>query len=147
MAAVQTSTSPAAQPREDCEPQDPQKTSFNASDDVEDDVEKQAHDNNTQADDSTLPSPTKTPPEEETKDPNLVEFDGPDDPGSPKNFGVGRKIAITCAFGAMSFVVTFSSSIFSVAIEPVAIEYGVTTLTSTLGVTVFLLVCLIFCDV
>lgn len=71
---------------------------------------------------------------------DLVVFDGPEDPDNPKNWSSKRKIAITISMGLMTFVVTFSSSIFSVAIEPVSKEYDIGTVTATLGVSLFLLV-------
>ena len=86
------------------------------------------------------PGTTPAKQDEKSSDPNIIEFDGPDDPGNPKNWSTGRKIAITCAFGMLSFVVTFSSSIWSVTVEPVSREFGVSTLVVTLGVTLFLLV-------
>ena len=90
------------------------------------DVEKQAETNAPAAATATA------------KDPNLVEFDGPDDPGNPKNWSARRRTFITIAMGLMTFVVTFSSSIFAVAIEPVSIEYGVEKVIATLGVAFFL---------
>jgi DHA1 family multidrug resistance protein-like MFS transporter len=75
----------------------------------------------------------------EKQDPNLVEFDGPGDLGNPKNWTVAKRGAATVSMGLMTFVVTFASSIFSVAIERVAEEYNVGTVTSTLGVSLFLL--------
>lgn len=39
----------------------------------------------------------------------------------------------------MTFVVTFASTIFSVAVEPVAEEYSISRTTATLGVSLFLL--------
>ena len=77
---------------------------------------------------------------EEETDPSLVEFDGPDDPDNPKNWTARRRAVITVSMGLMTFVVTFSSSIFADAIEPVSKEYNIGTVTSTLGVTFFLLV-------
>lgn len=71
---------------------------------------------------------------------DLVDFDGPDDPDNPKNWPKWRKWLITSSMGWMTFVVTFSSSIFSVAVEPVAEEYGVSTVVATLGVALFLFV-------
>lgn len=88
--------------------------------------------------DEEKPQAEQLPP----RDPNLVEFDGPDDPGNPKNWSVKRRTAITISMGMMTFVVTFSSSIFAVAIEPVSREFGIGEVVSTLGVTFFLLVCL-----
>ncbi|EXJ79456.1 hypothetical protein A1O3_08958 [Capronia epimyces CBS 606.96] len=70
---------------------------------------------------------------------DLVEFDGPDDPENPKNWSVMRRCTITAAMGAMTFVVTFASSIYSVAIIPVAHEYDISNVTSVLGVSLFLL--------
>ncbi|KIX06751.1 uncharacterized protein Z518_04727 [Rhinocladiella mackenziei CBS 650.93] len=60
---------------------------------------------------------------------DLVEFDGPDDPENPQNWFKGKKWAITGAMGGMTFVVTFSSSIHSVAIP------SVSYVASTLGVS------------
>ncbi len=62
------------------------------------DVEKQAI--------QDLP-PSAPPPE---KDPDLVEFDGPRDPGNPLNWPVRKRIAITLSMGMMTFVVTFGKS-------------------------------------
>ncbi|KIW20841.1 hypothetical protein PV08_01419 [Exophiala spinifera] len=69
----------------------------------------------------------------------LVEFGGPDDPDNPKNWSRARRWRITLAMGGMAFVVTFSSSIFAVVISPVAAQYSIGTVTSTLGVSLFLL--------
>lgn len=71
----------------------------------------------------------------------LVEFDGPNDPGNPKNFTKRRKWAITFSVGWLTFVVTFASSIFSVATDSVSQEFDVDRVVSTLGVSLFLLVC------
>ena len=77
--------------------------------------------------------------EKSATDPNLVKFDGPDDLGNPKNWSVRKRGAATISMGLMTFVVTFASSVFSVAIEQVAKEYHIGTVTSTLGVSLFLL--------
>ena len=71
----------------------------------------------------------------------LVEFDGPSDPDNPKNFSTRRKWAITFSVGWLTFVVTFASSIFSVATDSVSKEFDVDRVVSTLGVSLFLLVC------
>jgi DHA1 family multidrug resistance protein-like MFS transporter len=71
---------------------------------------------------------------------DLVEFDGPNDPGNPKNWPKWRKWAITVSMGLMTFAVTFSSSIFSVAVAPVAEEFHISTVASTFGVALFLFV-------
>ncbi|KAK5084968.1 hypothetical protein LTR70_006243 [Exophiala xenobiotica] len=79
------------------------------------------------------------PPDQPPKPrPDLVEFDGPDDPGNPKNWSKKRRWIITISGSALTFTVTFSSSIFSVAIDPVAEQYDISKVTSTLGVSLFL---------
>ena len=96
---------------------------------------------------STITTPGHRDPEKDVHDiptappsrPDLVEFDGPNDPDNPKNWTKKRRWAVTLSGAALTFTVTFSSSIFSVAINPVAKEYHIGTVTSTLGVSLFLL--------
>jgi DHA1 family multidrug resistance protein-like MFS transporter len=70
----------------------------------------------------------------------LVEFDGPDDPGNPKNWTQKKRWAITVCMGLLVFTVTFASSIFSVNIRVVQEKFDVTMVTATLGVALFVLV-------
>ena len=70
----------------------------------------------------------------------LVEFDGPNDPGNPKNWTPKRRWAITVSMGLMVFTVTFASSIFSVNISVIVEKFNVTLVTATLGVALFVLV-------
>ena len=76
----------------------------------------------------------------EAKDSWLVEFDSPDDPDNPKNWSVKRRTIVSAVMGLMTFVVTFSSSLFAVCIEPVAEQFNNGIETATLGVSLFLLV-------
>ncbi|KAK0346899.1 hypothetical protein LTR91_021349 [Friedmanniomyces endolithicus] len=79
------------------------------------DVEKQAI--------QDLP-PSAPPPE---KDPDLVEFDGPQDPGNPLNWPVRKRIAITLSMGMMTFVVTFETKGFvlgPICFGPASEVYG-----------------------
>lgn len=71
----------------------------------------------------------------------LVEFDGPDDPGNPKNWTPRRRWCITISMGLMVFTVTFASSIFSVNLGVIVDKFDVTIVTATLGVALFVLVC------
>lgn len=73
------------------------------------------------------------------KDPNLIEWDGPDDPGNPMNWPRRKKWIVTMVLGTMTFVVTFASSVFSTATFPTAKEYGVSTEVTTLGTSLFVL--------
>lgn len=70
---------------------------------------------------------------------NVVDFDGADDPANPKNFSTAKKWTITASMGWMTFVVTFASTVFSVAVDPIAEEYDISKTTATLGVSLFLL--------
>lgn len=73
--------------------------------------------------------------DEKSQDPNLVEFDGPDDLGNPQNFSKGKKWMITIMLSFMTLTITFSSSVFSTAILIVAKKYHVGTEVATLGVS------------
>jgi len=68
-------------------------------------------------------------------DPNLVVFDGPDDPANPQNFSKGKKWMITILLSLMTLTITFSSSVFSTAILAVSKKYHVGTEVGTLGVS------------
>jgi DHA1 family multidrug resistance protein-like MFS transporter len=70
---------------------------------------------------------------------HLVEFDGPNDPGNPKNWTTKRRWAITISMGLLVFTVTFASSIFSVNIRVVQEKFNVELVTATLGVALFVL--------
>lgn len=77
--------------------------------------------------------------EKEKKDPNLIEWDGPNDPENPMNWAVSKKWRVTIAMGLMTFCVTFASSVFSNATVPVATLFGVSTEVTTLGTSLFVL--------
>jgi hypothetical protein len=70
---------------------------------------------------------------EAAKDPNLVEWDGPDDPENPMNWPSNKKLIVTCFLALLTFVVTFASSVFSNATIPVSELFHVSPLVSTLG--------------
>ncbi|KAL1965737.1 hypothetical protein VTN77DRAFT_5237 [Rasamsonia byssochlamydoides] len=67
------------------------------------------------------------------KDPNLVEWDGPDDPENPQNFSRMRKWLITMILSTLTVWITFSSSVFSEATLVTAKEYHVATEVTTLA--------------
>jgi DHA1 family multidrug resistance protein-like MFS transporter len=118
-----TPTSSARAPTDDEKPRE----SFGAPNDPNDalaDVEKGRSDDE---------------PPQTTEDRVLVEFDGPNDPGNPKNWTAKRRWAITISMGLLVFTVTFASSIFSVNIRTVQELYNVELVTATLGVALFVL--------
>lgn len=77
---------------------------------------------------------------EPVQDRYLVDFNGPNDPGNPKNWTPKRRWAITISMGLMVFTVTFASSIFSVNIGVIVDKFDVDLVTATLGVALFVLV-------
>lgn len=77
--------------------------------------------------------------EDDEKDPNLVTWDGDDDPGNPQNFKPWKKWLITCTTGIMTFTVTFASSVFSTATQVTALEFGVSSEVMVLGTSLFVL--------
>jgi DHA1 family multidrug resistance protein-like MFS transporter len=76
---------------------------------------------------------TRSAEEQKDKDPNLVEWDGPDDPENPQNFSRGRKWLITMILSTLTVWITFSSSVFSEATMVTAEEYHVSTEVMTLA--------------
>nr|KMM72067.1 vitamin B6 transporter bsu1 [Coccidioides posadasii RMSCC 3488] len=66
-------------------------------------------------------------------DSNLVDWDGPSDPENPMNWGLAKKWYITMMMSAMTFCITFSSSVFSQATAVTAKVYGVSTEVTTLA--------------
>ena len=75
--------------------------------------------------------------EEPPKDPNLIVWDGPNDPENPMNWPASKKWIVTVCLGLMTFCVTFASSVFSNATVPVSVEFGVSTEVTTLGTSLF----------
>lgn len=73
------------------------------------------------------------------KDPNLVDWDGPDDPENPQNFSTLRKWIITVTMSSMTMWITFASSVFSTATRVTAKEFNVSNEVMVLGtsLTVF----------
>lgn len=77
--------------------------------------------------------------EEQANDPNLIEWDGPDDPENPMNWAPRKKWIVTIMLGLMTFCVTFASSVFADATFAVSEEFHVSTEVSTLGTSLFVL--------
>ena len=96
------------------------------------------------------PSPDveKDPPD--GKDPSLIQptiwpndvvgWDGPNDPLNPQNWSKSKKYTVTVFYSSMTFCITFSSSVFSVATLITAKEYGVSAEVMTLGTSLFVFV-------
>lgn len=72
-------------------------------------------------------------------DPNLIVFDGPDDPDNPQNWPRQKKWQITVIMGLMTLCITFASSVFSTATRVTATQFHVSTEVMTLGTSLFVL--------
>ncbi|MCJ1370884.1 hypothetical protein MMC20_002098 [Loxospora ochrophaea] len=77
--------------------------------------------------------------QDEGRDPNVIEWDGPDDPENPQNWPKWRKYLVTIALSLTTFCITFSSSVFSTATEATAQAFGVSEEVTTLGTSLFVL--------
>ncbi|TAQ91174.1 hypothetical protein B7494_g544 [Chlorociboria aeruginascens] len=64
-------------------------------------------------------------PKPPAPDPNIVTWDGPDDPENPMNFSAARKGLITMTMASLTFVITLASSIQSPGTPQVAKKFGV----------------------
>ena len=82
---------------------------------------------------------TNQPPEKQEKDPNLVVWDGPDDPENPLNYPLWRKWVITMALAGTALWVTFASSIFASATVKAAMHFHVSLEVMTLGTSLMVL--------
>ncbi|KAK8202200.1 Citrinin biosynthesis cluster MFS transporter mrr1 [Zalaria obscura] len=76
---------------------------------------------------------------EDQKDPNLVDWDGPDDPENPQNWKPWKKWLYTFTLGFMTFAITFASSVFSTATNVTAQMFGVSSEVMVLGTSLFVL--------
>ena len=73
------------------------------------------------------------PKDEPASDPNLVGWDGPDDPENPHNMPLWRKWLLTMTMSSMTMWMTFASSVFSTATTVTAEEFNVSTEVMTLA--------------
>lgn len=83
-------------------------------------------------------APPPAPAPAEKKDPDLVDWDGPDDPENPQNWSRFRKWVVTWTCVILSINVTFASSAPSSAQAPIAAEFGVSHEVSYLVTSLFL---------
>ncbi|KAF9637313.1 putative mfs multidrug protein [Lasiodiplodia theobromae] len=99
------------------------------SDSTDDDIERQEQDRGVQ----------KEGANQEARDPNLVVWNGPEDPDNPMNWPQWYKWLITGTLGMMTFCITFASSVFSTATMVTAQVFNVSTEVMTLGTSLFVL--------
>ncbi|OJD18634.1 hypothetical protein AJ78_01330 [Emergomyces pasteurianus Ep9510] len=82
---------------------------------------------------------TRFPDTNTAQDPNLVQWEGPSDPGNPFNWSLSKKWYTTAIMSGVSFFATFSSSVFSAATRQTAEEFHVSELVMTLATSLFLI--------
>ncbi|KAF2769076.1 putative MFS multidrug transporter [Teratosphaeria nubilosa] len=70
-------------------------------------------------------------------DPDIVTWDGPDDPENPQNWPLKLKIWISICTGVLTWVVSFGSSVFSATTSVTAEEFGVSEEVMILSVTLY----------
>ncbi|KAF4972816.1 hypothetical protein FSARC_716 [Fusarium sarcochroum] len=59
-------------------------------------------------------------------DPNVVNWDGPDDPANPQNWSMKKKTITVIIVSSITFVTPLASSIFAPSIEQVMVEFNST---------------------
>lgn len=64
-------------------------------------------------------------PDKEKKDPNLVTWDGPDDPANPKNWSTKRKWAATLVVSSFTFISPVVSSMVAPSLDAMSADLGV----------------------
>ncbi|RFU23826.1 hypothetical protein B7463_g12514, partial [Scytalidium lignicola] len=83
-----------------------------------------------------------TPDEEEKRGPvrsGPVDWDGPNDPGNPRNFSTPKKVFITANLAVLVSIVTFASSVLSPATASLAKEFAISKEVSILVTSLFVL--------
>lgn len=73
----------------------------------------------------------------EKHDPDLVDWDGPNDPANPMNFSKARKWWISILTALLTFVISFGSSVFSATTTVTAEHFGASQEVMILGVTLY----------
>jgi len=69
---------------------------------------------------------TRSTRSKKDQDPNLVAWDGPDDPANPKNWSMKRKWAATVIVSSFTFISPVSSSMVAPALGAMSADLGVT---------------------
>lgn len=60
------------------------------------------------------------------QDPNIVDFDGPDDPQNPMNWGFTKKWGMVLLISAITFLTPLASSMFAPGVPEVMRDFGST---------------------
>jgi hypothetical protein len=108
------------------------------SSDLEKGAQSQAQ--STHTDERTLSGDASIQEPPEPRDPNLVDWDGPDDPANPQNWAASRKWGIIAALGAVTLITPLASSFFAPGVPQVLRTFHETSNTiATFVVSVYIL--------
>ena len=78
--------------------------------------------------------------EAEARDPNIVDWDGPDDPANPQNWPAKKKWGIIAALGAITLITPLASSFFAPGVPQVLRTFNETSnMMATFVVSVYIL--------
>ncbi|KAH9907202.1 polyamine transporter 1 [Xylariomycetidae sp. FL2044] len=75
----------------------------------------------------------------ENPEPNLVDWDGPEDPANPQNWSWQKKLWTTLMASICTLTVSFGSSVLAPAIGVLGEEYDVSDTVATLSITLYVL--------
>ncbi|MCJ1288729.1 hypothetical protein MMC34_000258 [Xylographa carneopallida] len=67
----------------------------------------------------------------------LIDWDGRDDPGNPKNWSFGTKVYATAVPALFAFVVTLGTSIYSAGVEQVMEHFNISQTVAILGISLY----------
>ncbi|KAJ8102607.1 major facilitator superfamily domain-containing protein [Lipomyces tetrasporus] len=73
----------------------------------------------------------------DSKNPDVVGWDGPNDPANPFNWPNRKKWRITLIVALVTFCVAFASSVFTAGISSIAEEFHISSTVATLGLTLY----------
>ncbi|OQD69968.1 hypothetical protein PENDEC_c028G00550 [Penicillium decumbens] len=77
---------------------------------------------------------------EEARDPNIVDWDGPDDPENPLNWTAKRKVTATVSIALITLLTPLGSSMFAPGVGQLVVDFKITSIElSSFVVSVYLL--------
>lgn len=99
-----------------------------------------SHAASTYTDERTLSSDVRGEPEVAAPNPNIVDWDGPDDPANPLNWSAKKKWGIIGSIGVVTLITPLASSFFAPGVPQVLKTFNVTSdLMSAFVVSVYIL--------
>jgi hypothetical protein len=104
------------------------------------DQEKDWETTPTPPNDEENPQPQEEEGRDKQGDPNIVDWDGTNDPENPRNWSTGYKSWITCQLGMLALSASLGSSIIAPAEKEIAKYVGVSTEVAVLAISLYMYV-------